>query len=74
MKLLLLLLFSDDDESLRRGHPCTRPSVHDDFKVGCISQLVKVINVIDVPAVAEKRWDSMREMEEDEVEIQHFHF
>ena len=32
MKLLLLLLFLDEDESLTRGHPCTRPSVHDDFK------------------------------------------
>ena len=52
MKLLLLLL--DDDESLGRGHPCTRPSVHDDFKLG--GELAELFNtVVEVPAAADKR-------------------
>ena len=59
MKLLLLLLFSDGDESLRRGHPCTRPSVHDDFKYR-----MQAANFFECIAVADNEMGSVKEVED----------
>ena len=69
MKLLLLLLFSDDDESLRRGHRALDRACTTTLMQDMARRTVKV-TVVEVPAVADKRWDSMKEVEEDEVGIQ----
>ena len=61
---LLLLLFSDEDESLRRGHPCTRPSVHDDFKVGATYGAYCQEQAVEVPVATDNEVGNMKEVED----------